>query len=244
MDEVEVGTLRQILLITDGCSNSGENPVTTAARLFKAGIVVNVIGIVNENEANTNSYDEINQIATAGGGVSQIVFEEDLSQTVQAVTVQAMSQTIQGVVNKELTQIFGEERMIEDIAPEQRGEVVELVEDMGETADLQVFILVDTSASMQDKLPTVKEALLDLSYNLQARAGQNEFAIFQYPHKDETIAPITHWTRELQAMSVIFPKLLLGGMTPTGPALQEAMLEFSKKNLEGNIDRETDREEV
>lgn len=241
---MEVGTLRQILLITDGCSNSGEDPVTVAQGLFKAGIVVNVIGVVHEQEANTNSYDEINQIAAAGGGVSQIVYEEDLSQTVQAVTVQAMSQTIQGVVNKELTQIFGEERIIEDIEPEQRGEVVELVEDMGERADLQVCILVDTSASMQDKLPTVKEALLDLSYNLQARAGDNEFAIFQYPHKDQTIAAITHWTRELQSMSVIFPKLLLGGMTPTGPALREAMHQFSKKYVEGYGHRESNREEA
>src|SRR5699024_1727454 len=175
---MEVGRLRQVLLITDGESNSGESTIKTAARLYKSGIVVNVIGSVNEEEANANSYDEINEIADAGGGVSQIVYEEDLSQTVQAVTVQAMSQTIQGVVNKELTQIFGAERKIEDIAPEQRGEVVELVEDMGETADLQVLILVDTSASMQHKLPTVKEALLDLSYNLQARAGANEFAIY------------------------------------------------------------------
>jgi len=49
---VEVGTLRQVLLITDGCSNSGENPVKTAAHLFKSGIVVNVIGIVHEHETN------------------------------------------------------------------------------------------------------------------------------------------------------------------------------------------------
>jgi len=241
---VEVGTLRQILLITDGCSNSGESPVTSAMRLFKAGIVVNVIGIVNENEANSDSYDEINSIATAGGGVSQIVYEEDLSQTVQAVTVQAMSQTIQGVVNKELTQIFGEQKNIEDIAPDQRGEVVELVEEMGETANLQVLILVDTSASMHSKLPAVKEALLDLSYNLQARSGQNEFAIFQYPHKQSIISPITHWTRELESMSVIFPKLILGGVTPTGPALQKAMQKFSKKQIEGNVHREYDSEEA
>lgn len=241
---MEVGTLRQVLLITDGCSNSGENPVTTAARLFKSGIVVNVIGVVNEHEANPDSYDEINEIATAGGGVSQIVYEEDLSQTVQAVTVQAMSQTIQGVVNKELTQIFGEQKEIEDIEPERRGEVVELVEEMGETAHLQVLILVDTSASMHSKLPTVKEALLDLSYNLQARAGANEFAIYQYPHEQHTIGTITEWTCELQSISVIFPKLTLGGMTPTGPALNEAMQQFAKKQIEGYDRRATNREEA
>src|SRR5690625_820469 len=241
---MEVGTIRQVLLITDGCSNSGEDPVVSASRLFKAGIVVNVIGIVDRNDGNSESFTEINEIATAGGGVSQIVYEEDLSQTVQTVTVQAMSQTIQGVVNKELTQIFGEQKQIEDIAPEERREVVELVEEMGETANVEVLILVDTSASMHSKLPTVKEALLDLFYNLQARRGQNEFAIFQYPHRNKTISPIATWTSELQSMSVIFPQLQLGGMTPTGPALAEALKQFTHKQIEGTIPNAYDSEEA
>lgn len=240
---MEVGTLRQILLITDGCSNSGENPVTSAERAFKAGIVVNVIGIVGHNEREHDSLKEINDIASAGGGVSQIVYEEDLSQTVQAVTVQAMSQTIQGVINKELTQIFGEQKEIEDVAPAERGEVIELVEEMGETCNLEVLILVDTSASMHSKLNTVKEALLDLSYNLQARSGNNEFAIFQYPHHKELTAVVTDWTKELEAISVIFPKLITSGMTPTGPALKEAVNEFSKKQLRRDYNSEYFTEE-
>ena len=42
---------------------------------------------------------------------------------------------------------------------------------LGETVELEVLILVDTSASMKQKLPTVKEALLDLSLSLNARSG-------------------------------------------------------------------------
>lgn len=228
---MEVGTLRQILLITDGCSNRGESPVKSAEKAFEAGIVVNVIGIVDPGEENNDSLAEINDIAAAGGGVSQIVYEEDLSQTVQAVTVQAMSQTIQGVINKELTQIFGEKKEIEDVDPDQRGEVIELVEELGETSNLEVLILVDTSASMHNKLNTVKEALLDLSYNLQSRAGNNEFAIYQYPNRHEGISVVSDWTRELEAISVIFPKLKTGGITPTGPAIREAVYEFSKKQI-------------
>lgn len=238
-----VGTLRQILLITDGCSNSGENPVASAERAFKAGIVVNVIGIVSEYEAGQNSLQEINDIARAGGGVSQIVYEEDLSQTVQAVTMQAMSQTIQGVVNRELTQIFGKEKEIEDVSPEERGEVIELVDEVGETCNLEVLILVDTSASMHHKLNAVKEALLDLSYNLQARRGNNEFAIYQYPQERQVISVITNWTRELESISVIFPKLITRGMTPTGPAIKEAIKVFSQKQLRGDFHREYDTEE-
>lgn len=240
---MEVGTLRQILLITDGCSNRGESPVKSAERAFKAGIVVNVIGIVDPGEEQDESLAEINDIATAGGGVSQIVYEQDLSQTVQAVTVQAMSQTIQGVINKELTQIFGEQKEIEDVEPEQRGEVIELVEELGETSNLEVLILVDTSASMHNKLNTIKEALLDLSYNLQSRAGNNEFAIFQYPNRDEGISVVSNWTRELEAISVIFPKLKTGGITPTGPAIKEAVYEFSNKQLKGKQNYEYFTEE-
>ena len=173
------GTLRQILLITDGCSNSGENPTESASFAFKNGITVNVIGILDDELYETDSgLEEVEEIASAGGGISQIVYKEDLSQTVQAVTRQAMSQTLQGFVNKELSQIFGEDRSLEEIEPEKRGEVMEVVEDLGETCNLEVLILVDTSASMRDKLLTVKEALIDLSINLHARSGEKQICHF------------------------------------------------------------------
>src|SRR5699024_10638685 len=124
---------------------------------------------------------EIEDIASSGGGISQLVYEEALSQTVQTVTKQAMTQTLQGFVNKELQQILGAEQTMEDLDPEKRGEIMEVVEDLGETSDLEVLVLVDTSASMHEKLPTVKEALIDLSISLNARIGKNKFAIYQFP---------------------------------------------------------------
>src|SRR5690625_3394802 len=93
------GTLKQILLITDGCSNRGESPITSATYAFGLGIVVNVIGILEDDEMEMSaSLQEVEQIAVAGGGISQIVYKEDLSQTVQAVTRQAMSQTMHGFI--------------------------------------------------------------------------------------------------------------------------------------------------
>jgi Ca-activated chloride channel homolog len=58
---------------------------------------------------------------------------------------------------------------------------MEVVEELGETVNLQVLILVDTSGSMKTKLQTVKEALLDLSISLNARLGNNEFSVFVFP---------------------------------------------------------------
>ncbi|WP_026693206.1 VWA domain-containing protein [Peribacillus kribbensis] len=223
------GTIRQILLITDGCSNHGEDPSAMAALAREQGITVNVIGVVDQDIIDEKGLSEIESIAKAGGGVSQVVYSAQLSQTVQMVTRKGMTQTIQGVVNKELQQILGRSQTIEDLPPDKRGEIVEVVDELGETAGLQVLVLVDTSASMKHKLPTVKEALLDLSLSLNARMGENHFSVFIFPGKKSEVEKLLDWTPRLEALTNIFPKLTTGGMTPTGPALREALGSFKKK---------------
>ncbi|MBP1970383.1 Ca-activated chloride channel family protein [Virgibacillus natechei] len=226
------GTLKQILLITDGCSNRGEDPAAVAALANQQGITVNVIGILEDDQSEQpEGLQEVEDVALSGGGVSQLVYKQALSQTVQMVTKQAMTQTLQGFVNKELKQILGSNESLEDLEPEKRGEIMEVVEDMGETSDLEVLVLLDTSASMHDKLPTVKEALIDLSISLNARIGRNRFCIFSFPGKRKDIQKVFDWSPELDAVTTIFPKLTSGGITPTGPAIREAMYQFGKKNL-------------
>ncbi|MFD2628040.1 VWA domain-containing protein [Oceanobacillus kapialis] len=226
------GTIKQILLITDGCSNKGEDPAATAALANQQGITVNVIGIMEDTHTEeSEGLQEVEEIALSGGGVSQLVYKQSLSQTVQMVTKQAMTQTLQGFVNKELKQILGSEQSMEDLDPEKRGEIMEVVEDMGETCDLEVLVLVDTSASMHDKLETVKEALIDLSLSLNARIGRNRFSIFSFPGKRKDMEKVFDWSPRLDSISTIFPKLTSGGITPTGPAIREAMYQFGKKSL-------------
>ncbi|MFD2045560.1 VWA domain-containing protein [Ornithinibacillus salinisoli] len=226
------GTLKQILLITDGCSNKGEDPAATAALAHQQGITVNVIGILEDDQTeDPEGLQEVEEIALSGGGVSQLVYKQALSQTVQMVTKQAMTQTLQGFVNTELKQILGSEQSMEDLEPEKRGEIMEVVEDLGETCDLEVLVLIDTSASMHDKLPTVKEALIDLSISLNARIGRNRFCIFSFPGKRKDIEKVFDWSPKLDAVSTVFPKLTSGGITPTGPAIREAMYQFGKKSL-------------
>ncbi|WP_068675807.1 VWA domain-containing protein [Oceanobacillus sp. Castelsardo] len=239
------GTLKQILLITDGCSNKGEDPAGVAALAYEQGITVNVIGILENNQTEeVGGLKEVEDIALSGGGVSQIVYPEILSQTVKMVTRQAMTQTIQGFVNKELKQILGSNQSIEDIDPEKRGEIMEVVEDLGESSDLEVVVLVDTSASMHDKLPTVKESLIDLSISLNSRIGKNRFCIFSFPGKRKDIQKVLDWSPQLNSISEVFPKLTSGGITPTGPALREAIYQFGKKSLLRSLRNEsTDVEE-
>ncbi|WP_090872788.1 VWA domain-containing protein [Oceanobacillus limi] len=226
------GTLKQILLITDGCSNKGEDPAATAALAHQQGITVNVIGILDDDQTeDPEGLQEVEDIALSGGGVSQLVYKQALSQTVQMVTKQAMTQTLQGFVNTELKQILGSEQSMEDLEPEKRGEIMEVVEDLGETCDLEVLVLIDTSASMNDKLPTVKEALIDLSISLNSRIGRNRFSIYSFPGKRKDIDKVFDWSPKLDAVSTVFPKLTSGGITPTGPAIREAMYQFGKKSL-------------
>lgn len=233
------GTLKQILLITDGCSNQGEDPAMVATLVAQQGITVNVIGVLEDDQhEDPLGLEEIEEIAQAGEGVSQIVYQKALSQTVQTVTKQAMTQTLQGVVNQELKQILGSNQTIESLPPEQRGEVMEVVEDLGETCHLEVLVLVDTSASMQKKLPTVKEALIDLSVSMNARLGKNKFAIYTFPSKRQTIQRVVDWSEKLDSISSVFPKLTSGGITPTGPALKEAMYQFGKTKLTRSLRRE------
>lgn len=223
------GTLKQILLITDGCSNSGEDPVAMAALAKEQGITVNVIGVMLNDSVGDQGKQEIEEIAMSGNGISQIVYAKQLSQTVQMVTRKAMTQTLQGVVNSELKQILGSTSTIEDLPPEKRGEVMEVVDELGETVDLEVLILVDISGSMKDKIPTVKEALFDLSISLNSRIGQNRFSIFGFPGKRDEVDKILDWTPKLDSISSVFPKLTSGGITPTGPAIREAIQHFTRK---------------
>jgi Ca-activated chloride channel homolog len=226
---VRKGTLRQILLITDGCSNHGENPVAMAALAKEQGITVNVIGVLDQDTIDESGLREIEEIALSGGGISQVVYAKQLSQTVQMVTRKAMTQTLQGVVNKELKQILGSDVSLEDLPPEKRGQVMEVVDELGETVKLEVLILIDTSGSMKTKLPTVKEALLDLSLSLNARMGDNRFAVFVFPGKRGDVEKIVDWTPRIEELSTVFPKLTSGGLTPTGPALREALAYFGRK---------------
>ena len=180
---MNTGTLKQILLITDGCSNQGEDPIAMAALAKEQGITVNVIGVMEQDVIDEKGLTEIEGIALVGRwGKSNCVCSK-LSQTVQMVTRKAMTQTIQGVVNQELQQILGRSQTIEDLPPEKRGEVMEVVDELGETVELEVLILVDTSASMKHKLPTVKEALLDLSLSLNAVRVKINFLFLYFPGK-------------------------------------------------------------
>src|SRR5699024_9830860 len=101
----------------------------------------------------------------------------------------------------------------------------------------------DTSASMRDKLLTVKEALLDLSMKLDARSGRNHFAIYQFPYKRETKGVIHDRAERLAEVSVIFPKQINSGKTPSRTAIMEDINQFNRLEVSEWMYDEPYREE-
>jgi Ca-activated chloride channel homolog len=225
------GKLKQILLLTDGCSNVGNDPVAVASLASEYGITINVIGIVDEDALGENGRNEVRNIALAGQGVYQFVHSKQLPKTVQMVTRKAMNQTIHQVVNKELRHILGQNEQVEALPPEQRGKVVEVVEELGEKIEVDVLILVDTSASMSAKLPSVQQALRDLSLSMQSRMGANRFSLWTFPGKKVHVEKKMDWSSQFESLGKIFASIGTQGTTPTGPALEEALHYFTNGKL-------------
>ncbi|MEC0244002.1 hypothetical protein P4H66_29760 [Paenibacillus dokdonensis] len=216
--------MKQILLITDGCSNVGTSPVLAAAHAFQEGITVNVAGVVDYGTIGELGSLEIAEIAKAGGGVSQVVGTRQLAQTMQMMTRKTVVQTIHQAVNRELKQILGH-TALEELPPSQRSQVVQVVDEMTETTPLQVALLIDASASMKPKLSAVEDAIRDLMLSLQAREGISELAVFHFPGRrsGEDAVLDSDWTRDAGTLRALFQRLQMKGATPTGPAIMRVI---------------------
>ncbi|WP_134685239.1 VWA domain-containing protein [Brevibacillus migulae] len=218
-------TLRQILLVTDGCSNSGISPVAAATLAREQGITVNVIGVVERNEIGEQGIREIREIAEAGGGLSDIVYPAQLAQTVQMLTRKAMTRTIHQVVNKELKDILGDSAL-EQLTPEKRIQVAGMVDELGERSSMNVVMLVDTSASMKSKLPAVQQAIHDFSISLRSRSGRSQMAVCSFPGKHQHLDVRIPWTEQVEKAHQLTEGLTMSGLTPSGPAIVEAIALF------------------
>lgn len=230
--------MKQIILITDGCSNVGIDPVVAAAQAQTEQIVVNVIGVIDDGDIGEKGSEEIREIAGAGGGLSRIVVPRMLSRTMQMMTRKTVVSTIQQAVNKQLSQIMGDVSLTE-LEPEKRAKVVEVIDDLSETVAVRTALLIDTSASMKPKLPAVEEAIRDLMLNFRSRSGRSELAVFHFPpspsSRTEYAEKLMDWTVDLAKIGNLFYKLSMKGTTPTGPALLQVVHEMTGGGNERDI---------
>ncbi|MGB8955447.1 MAG: VWA domain-containing protein [Tumebacillaceae bacterium] len=233
-------TMKQILLITDGCSNRGSDPVEAARIAHSLGIAVNVIGIVDGGGLNSAGRQEVTEIAEAGGGMSRIVEARQLAMTMQMMTKHTVQMTIQQVVNKELRQLIGTDA--EGLPPEKRSDVAEMVDRLGDEAKMQLVLAIDTSASMHDKLASVREAIRDLQIGLDVRKGDCQVAILTFPGDGkEDVAVVSDFSQQAD-LSKLMNQLRATGGTPTGPALEKATRLLSPQLLNRPAQREDDND--
>lgn len=239
--------LQQILLITDGCSNEGTDPVYIAQAARDRGIATSVIGIVDEGSLGDQGRREAQNIAEAGGGMCRIVRATDLASTMQMVTRQTMQLTLHQVVNAELRELMGHDT--DALPPETRAKVARMVETMGEEIPVQLALVIDVSASMTTKMPSVREAVRDLEFGLGARVGRYDLTIITYPGPRGQQAEIHEALAPGDSVADAIGLLRPAGNTPTGPALDlavKAMLRSGERSglLESRTPAGRDDEET
>ncbi len=228
--------IKQIILVTDGCSNVGMNPVAAAAHAHAEGIILNVIGILDHGDLGQKGAFEVAEIARAGGGLSRLVHSSQLSQTIQMMTRQTVACTIRQTVQEELKRIMTSKQMdqhlsnpIDLLSPQQRSQVIEVMDEMVESVTLRMSLLLDTSASMKSKWSAVLEAIHDLGLSLQARQGKNEISVYRFPAStgsNNSCENLVNSTNQLAKMEELFYNLEMKGTTPTGPAILEVVREM------------------
>ncbi len=236
---IESGEIKQIIVITDGRSNMGINPVEAAKRAYNAGMTVSTIGVINlRGSSDEKDIEEVEEIAKSGGGLCEYSHIEDLSRTIQNLTHKTAQRTIEQIVSRQLKTIVGEE--IENLEPRSRLKIVDFIEKYGESVNLKCIVLLDTSGSMRDKLAIAKRSLLELLENLQGRKGSSSIAVIAYPGGEEYMSStICEFTSELNILKQKLEGIRCGGGTPTGPAiiracqLMEQYYEVNSKDIQG-----------
>ncbi len=212
---------KQIILVTDGESNVGVNPVTVAKCANKKGIIISTIGII-EGKDKENPMAEVQNIADAGGGICEFTDINNFSKTMEMVTQASVYKTIEHAVNKELKDILGTE--IKETHPESRKKITNIIDKLGEEVTLKCCIIIDCSGSMINKINIAKNSILNLLRVLRLRKGKTEIAVIGYPGREgENHTLLCDFTEDIINLERGFQNISVGGTTPTGYALECAM---------------------
>lgn len=221
-EDENIGEIRQVIVITDGKSNIGVNPIEAARKANRAGIVVSTVGIINhDGEDDEKDIEELEGIAKAGGGLCEYTHIENLGMTVQVMTQKTAQKTIEQIVSRQLKSIVGVD--MNNLEPKSRFKIVDFIENFGDSINLRCAIVLDTSGSMKNKLETAKKSLVELLRNLKSRRGQSKIAIIKYPGLGgDDASIICSFTDSEEFLQDRLKLLRAGGGTPTGPAIDKA----------------------
>lgn len=222
--------IKQMIVVTDGQSNVGGNPVDAAARAYRDGIIVNTIGVIEKRGCNEEALDEIVDIARAGGGNYEYSYIDDLFQTMQGLTYKTINQTLKDVVSRQLKEMIGED--INGMEPESRNKILNYIDGFSDDVGLQCCILLDSSGSMANKIHIARYSILDLIHSLKGRRGRVDIAVLAFPGDHVNNYKLLHGfgdsTDKLErSIYNVNPK----GGTPTALAIEEAIKLINRNNM-------------
>lgn len=221
---------KQIILVTDGQSNEGEDPLLVSKECGDRDITINTIGITDRG--NEDSMTEIKDIANLSGGVWEHTDLNSLDTAMSMVSMKSVYNTLEETVSKELKSLVGSE--IDEIHPNSRKNIVDLIDRLGDTSDIKCCVVIDCSGSMKRKIEIAKSSALNLFRVLSSRKGNTEIAVIGYPYQREDYNVLCDFTSNIIDLEKGLQKIKVGGRTPTGTALKTAM-----NVLEGNLNRDT-----
>lgn len=224
---IEQICIKQMIVITDGCSNQGEKPASAALRACKNGITVNAIGLMNDrfDEA---AREEIESIAKAGEGIADFTNLADLSYSMQSLTQSSVQMTVEKAIQRQLASIVP--GGLASVSPQVRGKIVGVWEDICETATLKCLILLDCSGSMQPKLEQAERSIRELLASLQGRKGRSLLAAAVFPGNYGDVCRIVmNFTPDLNNINKLLCGIRASGQTPTGPAIDKAINLFAEQ---------------
>jgi len=213
--------LKQIIVITDGHSNQGRDPIDAAREAKEYGITVNAVGVLDTGWMGSRGRQEVEGIAHVGGGVCQFTAAEDLGQTIYTVTTQLTRSYSQLIFNRQLRQKTG--AGLTSLSPAQRAALVPLLMKLEEEIEMDVVLVLDTSGSMIKKKLALEESLAEMMICLGHRMGTVKLAIVQFPGPAGNGCLIKPWQLNNARTSLILRAVTFGGPTPTGPAIEAAV---------------------
>jgi Ca-activated chloride channel family protein len=218
--------LKEIIVVTDGRSNIGGNPVEAARIAHREGIIVSSIGIV-DGEQEEEPFIELEGIARAGGGICDIVPLSRLDYTLQMITRQSVQMTLERAVSLQLKKITG--HSLEDMAPESRSRILEYIKKVGEEVSLKCAILLDCSGSMANKLSTAVSSIEELLISLKARKGKAQLGVIAFPgRRGGESELISGFTSDFSLLSSSLKQVKAGGGTPTYGGIMRAIELFEE----------------
>jgi len=228
-----VALIKQIIVISDGQSNVGPEPSKVAEMALNRGIRVNTIGII-DNSHNKSAILELENIAEKGGGICELTELDSLSETLSRVTVKSVYETIEEVVNSELKAIMDVD--IKEISPDKRKRIINIIDKIGDEVSLQCLILLDTSGSMEKKIDVARKSIFELLMFLKERRGENRIGVMTFPGRWGNYELLCDFTQDIDELRSKIQTIGVGGMTPTGPAIEGAIRAFYGEQEEYSIE--------